>query len=89
MSIFTFNEQINNQSSVNIIQELLIDQNFKNIFEDELVCLDESIKDALLSYIPLEKIVNQFFEEMFEDELKFLGNHVVDTSIVMCDNDKL
>ena len=25
---------------------------------------------------------------MFEDELKFIGNHIVDTLIMLCDNDE-
>jgi len=39
--------------------------------------LDESIRDAFVSYTPPEKIVDQSFEVMFKDELKFLGNNVV------------
>jgi len=50
LSIFTFNKPTNNQLRENIIQEPLIDQSFENLFEDELICLDESIKDALVSY---------------------------------------
>ena len=33
-------------------------------------------------------IIGPSFELRFEDELKFLGNHIVDTLIIMCDNDK-
>ena len=52
------------------------------------MCLDESIRDALVSYTLPEEIVDQNFEVMFEDELKFLDNYVVDTQIVLCENDK-
>jgi len=39
-------------------QEPEIDQSFENLFEDELNCLDDSIRDVLVSYIPLKDIVN-------------------------------
>ena len=51
------------------------------------MCLDESIRDALVSFTPPEKIVNQSFEVMFEDALKFLGIHIVDAPFEMCDDD--
>ena len=41
LSIFTFNEQTNDQSSENIIQKSLIYRRFENLFEDQLTCLDE------------------------------------------------
>jgi len=66
----------------------MIDQSFENLFENELMCLNELIRDALVSYAPPEEIINKSFEVIFEDELKFLNNHVVDTSIVLCENDK-
>jgi len=88
ISIITFDEQTNDQSSENIIQESLIDQSFENLFEDELMCLNELIRDVLISCTPPEEIIDQSFEVMFEDELKFLGNHVVDTPIMLCENDK-
>ena len=50
--------------------------------------MDESIRDALVSYTPRKEIVDPSFEVMSEDELKFLGNHIVDTPIVLCDNDE-
>ena len=86
LSIFTFDEQINDQTSKKIIKELPIDQNFENLFEDELICLDESIRGAVVGYTTLEKIVDQSFEVMFEDELKFLVIHVVDVPIEMCND---
>ena len=64
MSIFTFNEPTNDQSFENITQEPQIDKNFKNLFEDELNRLDESIRDALVSYIPPKDRVNSSLEEM-------------------------
>ena len=57
-------------------QEPQIDQCFGNLFEDELNCLDDSIRDALLSYIPPKDIVNLSIEERYEDELIFLGIYV-------------
>ena len=51
--------------------------------------MDESNRDALVSYTPPKKIVDLSFEVMFEDELKFLSNHIVDTPIDLCDNDQL
>ena len=87
LSIFTFVEQTNYQTSENKIQEPLIEQSFKNLF-DELICLDESIRDALISYSPPKKIVDPSFEMMYEDELKFLSNHNVDNPIDLCDGDQ-
>jgi len=49
LSIFTF-ESTKDQSFENIIQEPLIDQIFENFIEDELRCLDESTRDALVSH---------------------------------------
>ena len=48
-------------------------------------CLDDSIRDALVSYIPPKDLVNSSFEEMYEDELIFLGIHVA--PIILCDNE--
>ena len=50
LSIFSFNKPTNDQSFENIIQEPQIDKSFKNLIEDELNYLDESIRDALVSY---------------------------------------
>ena len=47
--------------------------------------MDDSIRDALVSYIPPKIIVNSNFEEMYEDELIFLGIHV--TPIILGDNE--
>jgi len=51
------------------------------------MCIDESIRDALISYTPLEEIVDENFEMMFEVKLKILGIHVVDAPVEMCDDD--
>jgi len=66
-------------------QEPQIDQSFENLFEDELNCLDDSIRDTLVSYIPPKNIVNSSFEEMYEDELIFLDIHVA--PIILCENE--
>ena len=71
-----------------MIQESLINQSSENLFEDELIYLNESVRDALVSYTPPKKIVDLSFEVMFEDELKFVGNHIVDTPIILCENDE-
>jgi len=42
----------------------------------------------LVNYIPLKKIIDLSFEVMFEDEFKFISNHIVDTLIMLCDNDE-
>ena len=46
--------------------------------------MDDSIRDALVSYIPSKDIVNLSFEEMYEDELMILGIHVA--PIILYDN---
>ena len=74
LSIFTFDEPTNNQGFKNMIQESLIDQSFENLFEDKPICLDESVRDTLVSYTPPKKIVDLSIKVMFEDELKFIGN---------------
>ena len=47
--------------------------------------MDDSIRDALVSYIPPKDLVYSNFEEMYEDELIFLGIHVA--PIILCDNE--
>jgi len=71
-----------------MIQEPLIDQNFEKLFENELICLDESTRDALVHYTPPKKIVDMSVEVIFKYKLKFLGNHNKDTPIMLCDNDE-
>ena len=71
-----------------MIQESLINQSSENLVEDEFIYLDESVRDALVSYTPPRKIVDLSFEVMFEDEFKFIGKHIVATLIMLCDNDE-
>ena len=59
----------------NIIQEPSIDLSFENLFEEELMCLDESTRDILVNYIPPGESVDLSFEEIYENELEFLGIH--------------
>ena len=49
-----------------MIQEPLIDQNFEELFEDELISLDESTRDALINYTPPKKIVDLSVEVIEE-----------------------
>ena len=84
LSIFTFDKPTNDQGFKNIIQESLIDQSFENLFEDKPICLDESVKNALISYTPPKKIVDLSFEVMFEDELKLIGNLILWTLPLYC-----
>jgi len=58
LSIFTFDEPTNDQTFENIIQGPRNDQNFENHFEEELIFLNESIKDVLVSYTPPKAIIN-------------------------------
>ena len=48
--------------------------------------MDDSIRDALVSYIPPKDIVYSSFEKMYEDELIFLGIHVA--PIILCNNEE-
>ena len=68
-SIFTFNKLTNAQSFEIIFQEPQTDQSFEDLLEDKLKCLDESIRDALVSYTSPKLMVNSSFEEMYDDEL--------------------
>ena len=88
LSIFTFDEPINDHTFQNLIQESLINQSFETLFEDELIYLNESVSDALVNYTPPKKIIDLSIEVMFADELKVIGNHIVVTLIMLCDNDE-
>ena len=88
MNIFTFDEPVNNISHENIIQEPPIDQIFENLFEEELMCLNEPTTDILVNYIPLGESVDQSFEEMYETALEFLGIHSEKVSTEKCDGDQ-
>ena len=88
MSIFTFDEPTNAQDFQNMIQEALIDQSFENLFENKPICLDESIRGALVSYRYPKKIVDLSIEVMFEDELRYISKLIVATLIMLRDNDE-
>ena len=75
MSVFTVNEPIKNISHENIIQEPPIDLTFENLFEEELLYLDEPIRDILVNYTPLRESVDLSFEEIYGTEIEFLGIH--------------
>ena len=51
LSIFTFDELTNDHTFQNLIQESLINQSTENLFEDELIYLNESVRDALVSLL--------------------------------------
>ena len=57
LSVFNVDELINDISHENIIQEPLIDLTFENLFEEELLCLDEPIRDILVNYTPQGKLL--------------------------------
>ena len=75
MNIFTFDEPTNNVSHEDIIQEPPIDILFKNLFEEELMCLDEPTRDILVNYTSPGENVDLSFEEIYGTELEFLGIH--------------
>ena len=76
LSVFTFDESTNNISHENIIQEPPIDILFENLFEEELMCLDEPTRDILVNYTYSGESVDLSFEEIYGTELEFLGIHV-------------
>ena len=69
----------------NIIQEPLIDILFENLFEEELMCLDEPTRDILVNYTPPGESVDLNFEEMYGTELEFLGIHSEKVPTEKCD----
>ena len=68
LNIFTFDEPTNNVSHENIIQEPPIDILFENLFEEELMCLDEPTRDLLVNYTSLGESVDLSFEELYGTE---------------------
>jgi len=52
LSVFNFNEPINDILHENIIQESSIDLTFENLFKEELMCLQAPVRDILVNYIP-------------------------------------
>ena len=49
-------------STIRAIQ-CYIDLTFKKLFEEELICLEEPIKDMLVNYTPLGESADISFEE--------------------------
>jgi len=88
LNIFTFDEPINDISHENIIQEPPIDLIFENLFEEELMCLDEPTRDILVNYTPIGKSVDLSFEEMYRTELEILGIHSEELPTEKCDGDQ-
>ena len=89
MNIFTFDEPINDISHENIIQEPPIDLIFENLFEEELMCLNEPTRDILVNYTPQGESVDLSFEEMYGTELEFLGIHSEEVLTEKCDSDQV
>jgi len=58
LSISTFDEPINDQAFYNTLQGPRIDQSIEIFFEDELMSLDGSNRDVLVSYTPLKEIID-------------------------------
>ena len=85
LNIFTFDEPTNDVSHENIIQEPPINILFENLFEEELMCLDEPTRDILVKYIPSGESVDLSFE-MYGTELEFLGIHSEEVSTEKCDD---
>ena len=88
MNIFTFDEPTNNASHENIIQEPPIDILFENLFEEELMCLDEPTTDLLVYYTYLGESVDLSFEEIYGTELEFLGIHSEEVPTEKCGGDQ-
>ena len=88
MSVFNFNEPINNISHENIIQEPPIDILFENLFEEELMYLDEPTRDILVNYTSPGKSVDLSFKEIYGTELEFLGIHSEKVPTEKCDGDQ-
>ena len=66
LSIFTFEDPPTDQSFENFrIHEIPNDKSFEKLFEDKLMCLDESTIDALVSHTPTMGIVDLSFEVIF------------------------
>jgi len=87
LSVFTFDEPINDISHGNIIQEPLIDLTFENLFE-ELMCLEELIRDILVNYTPPRKSVDLCFKEIYGTELEFLDIHSEEVPTKRCDGNQ-
>jgi len=88
LSVFSFDDPINETSHENIIQEPPIDLTFDNLFEEELMYLDEPIRNILVNYTPPDESVNLSFEKMYETELEFLGIHSEEVPTERYDNNQ-
>ena len=88
MNIFTFDEPTNNVSHENIVQESPIDILFENLFEEELMCLDEPTRDLLVNHTSLGESVNLSFEEIYGTKLEFLGIHSEEVPTENCGGDQ-
>ena len=88
MSVFNFNEPINDISHENIIQEPSIDLIFENLFEEELMCLMNRLGIFLLINTPPVESVDLSFEEMYGTELEFLGIHSKKVPTEQCDGNQ-
>ena len=84
LNIFTFNEPTNNISH----EEPPIDILFENLFEKELMCLDEPIRDILVNYIAPRESVDLSFKEMYGTELEFLDIHSEKVPTERCDGNQ-
>lgn len=87
LSIFSFDEPTNDNSFRNIIQEPLIDPSFEEIFGNELSCLGELVRDALVSYTHPVEFMDLCLEVIFEEELKMLGASIEDDPNRLGDGD--
>ena len=65
-----------------------MDLTFENLFEEELMCLNELIRDILVHYTPLEESVNLSFEEIYRTELEFLGIYKEEVPTERCDSNQ-
>jgi len=86
LSVFNFNEPINDISHENIIQELSIDLTLENLFEKELMCLEEPVRDILVNYTPSKRSVDLNFKKMYGAEIEFLDIHSKVVPTERCDD---
>ena len=70
------------------VQEPPIDILFENLFEEELMCLDEPTRDLLVNYTSLGESVDLSFEKIYGTELEFLGIHNEEVSTEKCGGDQ-
>ena len=75
-------------SHENIIQKPPIDILFENLFEEELMCLDEPTRDHLIKYTFPGESVDLSFEEIYETELEFLSIHSEKVPTEKCGGDQ-